>query len=127
MRNKYYGLKKIKGTKWTGDSVVMEFTDHTFETISKKMFDVTVTDNASDATKMRELRVHPVAREVLQLLLDWDIKISEVEYLTTLVVESINKNIEEATKGLWDVTNVEERTMQQVDKVMKKYGPKTNK
>lgn len=125
MKNKYYGKKKIKNSGPNPDgNIVLRFDDDTSVTLSKKMAEHAITDKAVDLTELRTLRIQPVTEEVIKLLLEWDIKISEIEYLTTLMVTSINKGIESASNKLWDIKHVDDRTVGLVDKVIKRYAAK---
>jgi len=55
---------------------------------------------------------------MLGLMLDWNIRTSEIEYLFTLIATSFNENLKAATDKLWGATELE-RTVLDVDKVLK--------
>jgi len=118
MKNKYYGQQKIKDFEITGERVILDLDNDTQVELSGKMAEVAVTEKKLDLTELREARLNPVAKAILKLYLDWDIKISEIEYVSTLAATSLNENIKEATEKLWGV-GIEDKTTQDVDKVLK--------
>ena len=124
MKNKYYGPKKIKESHGNGDSMVLTFDDDTTETISMKMVEHVITDKSVDLTSLRDLRLRPVVEEMLEIMLNWDIKIHEIQYLTTLMVTSINDSIDKASNKLWKVNDVDDRSVGLVNKVLKEDGSK---
>lgn len=118
MKNKYYGPLKIKDTEVTGESVILDLSDDSQVELSAKMAEVAITKKPIDLTKLRDLRLRPIAKEMLQMWLDWDIKVSEVEYLSTLAITSLNENIEKASEKLWGGAHID-RTTSEIDKVLK--------
>ena len=100
---KFIGGKKIKETKVMGektpgglDIIQVTYEDLSIEHLSKIMFDEIVSDEACDATKLREKRVVPVVSHVLSLLREWGITIGETEYLAAMLNKSIDYNSSQA-------------------------------
>jgi hypothetical protein len=115
---KFYGQKEIKDIIADGDkkSVVI-FTDESQIVLPNKMIGVTVTDEATDLTKLRDLRCFPIVVEILETLHNWDVKIDEVDFVTARVIISINESMKRAEKVLWGKGD-DEKTMSDVNEVL---------
>jgi len=119
--NKYYGDKKVVDIIKDNDFVILVLENGEKEEISNKMLPSVITDEKVDLTTLRDLRVKPMVEDILRVLLDWNVKTSEIEYAMTTTITSLNVNLKEADEYLWGV-NTENRTVSQVDKVLKKYA-----
>ena len=118
MKDKYYGPNKIVNSEVTDDSVLLTLDNKKVVELSPKMAKAAITEEKKDLTELRDVRLRPVAKEMLETMLEWDVRIGEVEYLQSLVVTSLNQNIEKASEKLWHTTN-EERTVKMIDDVLK--------
>lgn len=103
----YIGQKKIKEHKITektssGIEVVeVQYEDETKERFSKLMFDAIVSETACDASQLRDKRIQPIVKELLGVLRNWGIKLSELQYMSVLLDTSIRENEKEAMRELW--------------------------
>jgi len=118
----YYGDKEIKQT--LKNKII--FKDGAEELVSPKMLKYVITTKKSDLTELRDLRVKPVVEALLEVLLEWDIKTSELDYTWSLLITSLNDNLKAADECLWGVDN-ENKNMSIIDKVLSthyknKYG-----
>jgi hypothetical protein len=115
---KFYGQKEIKDIIADGDkkSVVI-FTDDSQIVLPNKMIGVAVTDEATDLTKLRDLRCFPIVAEILEVLHSWDVKIDEVDFVDARVIISINESMKRAEKVLWGKGD-DEKTMSDVNEVL---------
>ena len=90
---KFYGEKEIANIKdhpIHDTYQVLVFADGTELALTKKMIAVAVTDKPVDLTTLRNLRCFPVVSDVLKVFLDWDIHISEIEFVDTRAIMSVN-------------------------------------
>lgn len=107
--------KTPKGT----NLLEVEYVDGTKEVISKSMYDLLISETSYDLTTLRERRVYPVAKEVLSVLLEYGIKISELQFFSAILSNSIDHNRKEAIAKLFgkpedDVTTID------IDKLLRK-------
>lgn len=119
MKNKFYGMQEVVDTRELDiyTSVLM-LKDGSSEKIATKMLSSVLTEKPVDATELRKLRIIPVTENILSDLLSWDIKTSEVEYLMTMVITSLNENMKNAEEKLWGVNSLNKR-ISDIDKVLK--------
>ena len=129
---KFYGQKEIKDIIVDGDkkSVVI-FTDDSQIVLPNKMIGVAVTDEATDLTKLRDLRCFPVVAEILKVLLNHNVHIAEIDFISQRVIMSINESCKLGNEELWGASE-REQTMIQIQRVLmpKENGvpsPFTNK
>lgn len=122
----YIGEKEIKvvtdTTKLTplgGKVMEVTYVDGTTEEITEKTLKIIKDTKPCDATELRRRRVEPVVQEFLIMMREGNLKLSEVDYAMSLVIESINQNSNEANNKLWNVSDGGERTFLQVDEVLK--------
>ena len=110
--------KEIQGhsTDDKGWEVVV-FNDASIIRMPKKMYDVSLSVKPEDATSHRDRRVMPVVSEVVAIMMMWDIKISEVDYLFGLTSNFLNEKLEHAGAKLWQ-KDLKERTINDVNDVI---------
>lgn len=96
------------------------FEDGTQESLTEKTFKNIRTEKPVDATELRRLRCEPLVQEILVMMLETNIKWNEIDYVMGLVVESLNANSESASNKLWGVESVGDRTMLDIDTVLKR-------
>lgn len=119
----YIGQKKIKEFKEEGEIVKITYEDNTTGILTKKMFEIVKSEETCDLTQLRDKRVEPIVKEVLEVLRDWGIRASELPYFFTKINESLVYNEDQAILGLWqkenDIKSLEEVDLLMVDKVLK--------
>lgn len=118
MKGKFYGPKKIKSSDKAGGYIMLTFSDDSKVRISELIAENTVTDKACTLTDLRDKRLQPVAEKMLEMYLEYDIKVSELDFLTSLIITSLNDNLEKATDKLWGVTRLE-KTFSDINSVLK--------
>jgi len=129
MKKQFIGPKEVLGVAKTekkitvneielGDLIEIQYVDGTKELMSQIMFDAVVKEEATDLTTLRQNRMFPVVNDLLTVMLKWNVKINELEFLFALTTASINDNLNKADKKLWNKT-LSDRTMDDVDTVLK--------
>jgi hypothetical protein len=107
MKKKYIGLKPIKEVKDGGKTpngvevVEVFYEDNTREVFSKLMYDKIVSEESCDLTQLREKRITPIVEQVLLVMRNWGIKVSELPYFSSLLNQSMQANEKEAMRELW--------------------------
>lgn len=128
--DKYLGDRRIKvvsdaGETRTGDKLInITFDDGSTVVYSERMLqsDGVVTPNATNATALRSARMFGVTKDILTLLLAYNIEVGEVNFLGQLVATSVNKNLDAAEQHQWGVPYLDQRTMDQIDRVLEAKG-----
>ena len=69
-------------------------------------------------TEEREERTEPIIKEILESLLKYDAKLSEIDYILSRVIASVNVNQMKANRILYKVEN-RDVTMKIVDDILK--------
>ena len=119
---KYIGNKEVDSHQIISQSgkdlIEVTFKDGSKDIFSPAMFDKIVTDHAVDATELRDLRIFPVIEEMLHVLLKWNIKVSEIDYIGSLIAGSLNENFKKADDYLWQEKPERERTMIDIENVL---------
>lgn len=95
--------------------VKVEFEDDTVEFLAKIMFDVVVSDEACDETKLREKRVNPIVETLLSVLCEWGIKTGELTYMSALLNKSLDFNSNAALIKLVSVWMPKPNSLDDVD------------
>lgn len=88
-------------------------------TLDPEMYNASVTKEKSDLSVLRHKRITLVVGEILGVLLKRNIKLSEYEFMIALLGQSINDSISQSNKILWGGQDEQDRTMEDVDKVLK--------
>lgn len=121
---KYIGGKKIQEAVLSGeqtpggvDIIKVTYEDGTVEMFSSLMFLGLPSDEACDLSALRDKRVQPCVQAVLAGMRDWGIKVGETPYFGALLNQSLNFNVEEATKELWSKYMPRPLTLDDVDLV----------
>lgn len=104
----WIGDKKVKEKKELEEKTPggtalfeVEFVNGTKEVFSQLMLDAVLSEEACDATALRDKRVHPVVGSTLAIMREYGIKIGETQYFSVLVNQSLNANRDQAEKELW--------------------------
>lgn len=116
----YYGEKKvISVTASTADTNRSEilFTDGSSINIPTKLLDISVTKNSGDLTKLWDKQTEAVTKEILKILLDYDLQLEQLDYLMNKLKNSIEMNIQDAGDILWG-KKLSERRISDVNKVL---------
>lgn len=121
----FIGPKEIKTIeavpdKYNGtiDLVTVTYTDETTEVMTKRLADASTTEAATDLTTLRDTRIQPVVKSVLELLLDWGVGLADINFITNSIALSVNASMNAANEKLWGKP---ESTLSliEVDKVLK--------
>ncbi len=115
----FYGNKEILGVVEDHDFVELNFAEGKAFRIPKRMFEVTWTSKKIELGELRDKRLKPITKEILEVFLKWDIKLDEIDPLTELILTSINASLAEADDKVWDIKR-SERTVSQVHEILKK-------
>lgn len=104
----YVGQKKIKATEkaerktFLGKEVtLMTYEDETKEELPSEQLCLQVTLEPCDLTQLREKAIVPMVEKILAILLEAEIKVIDVEYMTQKIIMSIRDHIDRANKKLW--------------------------
>jgi hypothetical protein len=120
----FIGQKKIKQAVNKDNLTEIEYEDNSKEVISKLMYDATVSEKSCDLTQLREKRVKPIVEEVLCVLRNWGIKLSEIPYFSTLLTTSLHYNEDEALKELYskwlpNIKSLDDIDLVTLDRILK--------
>lgn len=86
------------------------------EVLSDMMFNEIVKDTSTSFEDLRNNRLYPVVNGILRVLLDWNIKVFELDYLLALTKTSVQMNEEAADEYLWK-TDKFNKTMIDIENV----------
>jgi hypothetical protein len=115
----YIGDKVINGESSEGDGFVMvSFEDKTSETFGNEMFEAIKSNESCDASALRDKRVVFLAGKILELLLKYNMKLSEYEFLMMTIKGSLDENIRKSNEIVWGKM-ASEKTMLDIDNVLK--------
>ena len=120
----YYGEKKIvsvtNGSNDPNRSEVL-FTDGSSINIPTKLLEVSASKTAGDLTKLWDLQTEAVTKEILKIILDYDLQLEQLDYLINKIKNSIEMNLSDAGDVLWG-KKLAERRLSDVDKVLLSKG-----
>lgn len=121
----YIGPKEVKSVdpieeKYNGtiELVNVTYADGTQQALTKKMVDSCTTDESTDLTSLRDKRVQPVVAGILELMLEWGVALSEVNFITNSIALSVNASMNAATQKFWGKAE-QDLDLIEVDKVLK--------
>lgn len=121
----FIGLKQVQSVeniaeKYNGtiDLVKVTYTDGTDETLTKKLYDVSITPQASDLTALRSQRTNAVTESMLASLLDWGVPLADINFICVSIQMSINAAMNTANTKLWGKAE-NELNLIEIDKVIK--------
>jgi len=102
----YLGDKKVSkavvsGLSTPNGGIIIEVTTDKKYLIPEVMLSKIVTEKPLDATALRDARVKVVAGQVLDILTEYDIYLSEVEYLVSVLQNSLDISYLKAEEILW--------------------------
>lgn len=121
----YIGPKEVKSVdpiteqyNGTIEMVKVTYADGTQQDMPKKMVDSCTTAEATDLTSLRDKRVQPVVAGILELMLEWGVALSEVNFITNSIALSVNASMNAATQKFWGKAE-QDLDLIEVDKVLK--------
>jgi hypothetical protein len=85
-------FKTIEGVEIPCHKVT--FSDNSIELIPVKTFNAVALEMPSDLSDLRNRKTYPIVKEMLELMLSYNVKLSEIDYIFQLVTTSINENME---------------------------------
>lgn len=115
---KYFGQRKIKSVSLSdrktfkkGNVLKLVYDDEqeTSEEIPQETIDIAMRNNTMDATSLRDIIIVPVIKEILEVLLDKEVKVEAIDYIFAKtkqsIGESINRTIDKVLgKSSYDLT-----------------------
>lgn len=116
----FIGEKEIEGQIPSGDkNVFVTYKDGSSEIITKLMYDASITEEPLDPSALRDHQMKPIIIGIISLLLEYDVKASDVQYITALVITSLQEWEVEADKKLWNGVGKRQIKISDIDKVLK--------
>lgn len=104
----FIGEKKIKEAKENGEFTPgqnpimrVEYENGEVEHYSKLMYEQIVSDASCQLDALREKRVRYVVAATLALFREYGVRAGDTPYISVLLNQSLNDNLESATKMLW--------------------------
>ena len=95
------------------------FKDWSKETFSEIMLKHIQTKEPLDPTSLRELRCQPIVKELIEILLRYNVYTSELDFICWILLGSINETKEQALNKLYWVESTFAIPLQKVDEVLK--------
>lgn len=128
---KYIGTKPIMMVEelseiktYLGNKMVkIHFEDGTNNILPEKVFATAVTTAPIDATALQDKICMPVAQEILAILTEASLTITNAGHTIDLVVNSLQHNTTEAAKRLFNVDHLENRTLMSFENILKGNAP----
>ena len=97
----------------------LEFTDGTKDEVASDLYFISETEEPIDATALRDKQIHAVAKEILDIILRFDIKLGEVDYLFQVAGTSLSENFKAANEKKWGGKDRMDIRMSDIDSVLK--------
>ena len=113
----FIGEKLIKEDVKKDGRVEVTFEDDSRANFTKKMFDASFTLEPINASKLQERRILAVQAEFMQLLLDWEVKLSDLPPLLQWSANYIDQKHEFASEKLWG-NKYNERTFGDLERIL---------
>ena len=109
--------------------VEVTYVDSSKEVFSERMYEVVQSETECDLTALRDKRIEPVVKDVLTILRDWGVKMSELPYFSNLLNTSLMENEKAALKELWKpwistLNSLDDVDLIAVDRVLKTKNDK---
>ncbi len=102
MQDTYYGPKKIEFvTDFEDGTVEMTFTNGEKETVTRKTFALSITQEAKDYNYLQEVKLQPMLEEIMTIVLAYDLKYYEVNALLAHIGTNIKERYSRAINYLW--------------------------
>ena len=81
--------------------VLVTYTDGRQDVFTKKMFDIVATEESIDLTTLRELMIKPILTDVLSVLMSWDIRMVDIDYLNQRLIGALEESERISMSKLW--------------------------
>lgn len=113
----YIGEKKVKDSKVEDGKVNVVFEDDSQATFTPKMFEASLSQEPLDATKLQERRIVAVQVSIMNVFLEWDMKLADISKLLQWSTNYLMDKHERADEKLWGNT-FQERTIGDLEGVL---------
>ena len=110
----YIWDKQVKSIEWE----LVTFKDWTTREVYKKLLDKIQTKKMTDASTLRNLATDPLASDILWLLLLYDVKAWDIDFILGTVKQSLIVNEEAAISKLFNVEFKSDIRMSALNKVL---------
>jgi len=121
-KNSYYGPKIVVAKEKVGDDMIFTLDDESKEKVNKLLVDVALSDKPVDLTAHRNAMMKPVVKEVLEVLLKYNLHPfapkGELGYVLETVKASFFENYSKAIEKSFGVKEAEVR-LSDIDKILK--------
>lgn len=127
--NKILGITKEAITTPSGGEVFRVVYDNNHsELMTKRAFDLLVTEKATDLTDLRERKFRALIPQFITLMMEYDFKSMDCNPFLNRIMDSLQENFDRASNYLWTKDDkewvpgfnfVEQRTLLECDKVLK--------
>lgn len=125
----YVGEKKVRGIREVaqvtplGSGIVeVEFIDKTVELMPKIRYEAIVSHKSLDPSACNERFTKKVASNIYGMLLEYGVKLSEVDHIIQQTIGLVNGASVKATNTLWGVEYEDQRTLSMINDVLIKHG-----
>lgn len=132
-KGRYLGFDKIiksekaKRKTYLGNEVVtITLENKTTKEIPLEMLNLEATKEKSDLTKLRDLMTDPVIGKIVAILLESEVVFSDIDYIFTKTVGSLNNHLERANAILWG-KELYQRTLMDINNVIAQNGQSQTK
>ena len=98
--------------------VNIEFTDGTSREFPSTLSDKLKTNEPVDATKLRELNIHPIVNSIMIMLQDNEVSADDYLYLLQVLNESVDKKVEDVLRKIFNVEHIGARTFLQIENII---------
>lgn len=109
---------RVRYAKAEGDA------EERYEDINRDIYHATCALDPYDLTSLRQKRMSKVVETILSVMTLYNVKVDEVNYLTSLLIESVNHSLDRADGKLWrrpgeKARDLHDRAMRDIDSVLK--------
>lgn len=125
-KKKFIGIDKIKSLKLIErktclgkDVYELTYTDGSKVELPKHVIEILTTEKSTDATALRELIIKPIVKDVLSVLLDYEIRLEDINFVLENTSAAITESVKQAVTKLFG-KGFEDRTLEDIDEILKK-------
>lgn len=118
LETQYIGDKVVTNTQEDGRFIIVTFDDNSTLRLSKKMFEASLSLEPLDPSTLRDRQLHPVVAGMIGYLLEWDVKTSDLEYISAKLITSVHEWTKAADEIKWGKEK-REVTMAELDTVLR--------
>ena len=124
----YFGLRKIEGVEESEEKtylgkekITLIFEEKERQDLPLEVVELLISSTSTDLSTLREKRVKPVVERLLIILLEAELTIPDLEYAVGPKLKfSLEDTVERANTILWNGKEAHERTLNDIEKVLKK-------